>query len=94
MNTEKAAMYMTRQIALDASKDSSFHSELFQSMLKYICGDWGDLCEEDKAMNEEAIKLGGRTLAAYTTSKGKIYIITDDTKAVPQITTVLYANEY
>ena len=91
---ENMAMYMTRQIAMDASKDTKFHGELFQSMLKYISKDWGELCDEDKAMNENAIANGGRILAAYQTSKGKVYIITDDTKAVPQTTTVLYANEY
>lgn len=88
------AMYMTRQIAMDASSDTKFHSELLTVVLRYTENDWGDLCEEDQTVNREAIKYGGRILGAYTTSKGKIYIITDDTKAEPKITTVLYANEY
>ena len=94
METKKAGMFMTRQIASDASKDEAFHTELFNCTLRYFNRDWGDLCKEDKSMNEKALKNGGRLLAAYLTSKGKIYIITDDTKAMPQTTTLLYANEY
>ena len=87
-------MYMTKQIAYDASKDTKYHSELLNAMLRYINDDWGDLCEDDKAMNKEASKNGGRILAAYNTSRGKIYIITDGVKSITPTTTVLYANEY
>lgn len=87
-------MYMTRQIAIDASRDTKFHSELLNAMLRYINDDWGDLCEDDKAMNKEASENGGRILAAYSTSRGKIYIITDDVKSINPTTNVLYANEY
>ena len=75
-------MYMTRQIAIDASRDTKFHSELLNAMLRYINDDWGDLCEGDKAMNKEASENGGRILAAHSTSRGKIYIITDDVKSI------------
>ena len=50
------------------------------------------MCEEDKQMNDEAIKSGNdRILAAYETSKGNIYIITEHDRSA---TTILFADEY
>jgi hypothetical protein len=40
--------------------------------------DWGDLCDEDKALNDAALVDGSRLLSAYTTLKGvKLWIITE-----------------
>lgn len=59
---------------------------------RHVNGDFGDLCEEDKQMNLEAIKSGDdRILSAYETEDGKIYVITEWDRSV---TTVLYADEY
>ena len=61
-------------------------------MIRYKNQDWGNLCEEDKKLNDEAIKTGnGRILAAYETSKGKIYIITESDISA---TTILFSEEY
>lgn len=50
------------------------------------------MCEEDKQMNDEAVRSGNnRILASYETSKGKIYIITEHDRSA---TTILFANEY
>ncbi|WP_435017970.1 hypothetical protein TA3x_005593 [Tundrisphaera sp. TA3] len=41
-------------------------------------GDWGDLDEEDRSLNDEALIDGGRILSAYTTRTGeRIWIITE-----------------
>lgn len=59
---------------------------------RHVCGDFGDLCEEDKQMNLEAIKNGDdRILSSYNTDFGKIYVITEHDRSA---TTVLYADEY
>ena len=50
--------------------------------------------KEDCQLNEQAKKEGGRILGAYNTQRGRVYIITDDALANPQVTTVLYADEY
>lgn len=87
-------LYMTRQIAYDIEKDTKLQAEIMKCTLRYFKNDWGNLCDYDKELNEKAIKYGGRILATYQTVKGKIYIITDETKAKIQTTTILYANEY
>jgi hypothetical protein len=54
--------------------------------------DWGDLCEEDRAANENALECGHRILSRYLLTDGKIiYTITEADRS---ITTVLFASEY
>ncbi len=83
---------MTRGIADAMKEDDDFAKEVHKAFWKYLMGDWGDLCEEDKAMNNRALELGKiRLLAAYNTSKGKIYIITEADRSA---TTILFSEEY
>ncbi len=58
---------------------------------RHVTGDWGDLCDEDKAMNDEAVELGNRILSAYDTPNGKLWIITEADRSV---TTFLLPSEY
>ncbi|VGO19605.1 hypothetical protein [Pontiella sulfatireligans] len=45
---------------------------------RHVTGDWGDLCEEDKQANVEAIEQGLRILSAYKLPDGtRIWIITE-----------------
>jgi len=55
-------------------------------------GDWGDVCQEDKAENELSLKHGFRLLSAYTLPGGqKIWIITEADRSS---TTILCPEEY
>ncbi len=59
---------------------------------RHRTGDWGDLDEEDKKTNEEALQRGGRLFSAYGTNAGeRIYIITEWNRSV---TTLLLPSEY
>ena len=61
-------------------------------LTRHAQGDWGDLCEEDKEANEEALLEGLRLLSSYRTNNGtKIWIITEDNRSA---TTVLLPQEY
>ena len=45
---------------------------------RHHCGDWGELDDEDKETNEEALEHGMRLLSCYQVGGGKrIYIITE-----------------
>ena len=45
---------------------------------RHITGDWGDLDDEDKRLNDEALKDGSRLLSAYTLKSGaRIWVITE-----------------
>jgi hypothetical protein len=59
---------------------------------RHHCGDWGDLCEEDKQANETALIHSTRLLSCYQVGGGKrIYIITEWDRS---LTTVLLPEEY
>lgn len=44
---------------------------------RHCTGDFGDLCEEDKDANNEAIWNGERILSSYKIGDEKIWIITE-----------------
>lgn len=54
--------------------------------------DWGDLCEEDKKENDDAVKNGNRIMSSYSiTPIDKIWIITEHDRSV---TTLLCPEDY
>jgi hypothetical protein len=56
------------------------------------CGDWGDLGNEDKQSNEEALEEGFRILSCYQVGNGRrIYIITEADRSS---TCILLPEEY
>ena len=59
---------------------------------KHVAGDWGDCCEEDRQVNNDALKHGDRILSVYTTLKSvRIWIITERDRSA---TTILLPDEY
>jgi hypothetical protein len=59
---------------------------------RHAVGDWGDLCDEDKTANDEALADDLRILSAYKLKDGtKIWVITECDRSV---TTVLLPSEY
>ncbi len=66
--------------------------DLASYMHRHHCGDWGDLCDEDKQANEEALELGLRILSHYKLGGGRrIYIITEADRSS---TCILLPEEY
>jgi hypothetical protein len=64
---------------------------LLQVLHRHHCGDWGDLGEDDKQANEEALKCDERILSRYNLECGSFYIITEADRSV---TTVMSVEEY
>ena len=67
--------------------------DLSKYLRRHHCGDWGDeLCAEDKAANEQALKDGSRLLSCYRTPAGdRLYIITEWNRSM---TTIMLPSEY
>lgn len=54
------------------------HLVNFMGLLhRHSHGDWGDMCEEDKQRNTEALQTGERIFSSYDQKGGKIWIITE-----------------
>lgn len=67
-----------------------------QSPIDFLCrhvrGDYGDLCAEDKQLNNLALTNGGRVLSSYKTLMGaKLWIITEADRSA---TTLLIPQDY
>jgi hypothetical protein len=84
----------TRGVANRCAMDAHFAQKVEESILRHAVCDWGDLCDEDKQVNKEALQEGGRLLSAYYIDDAKaekIWIITEWDRSV---TTVLFPDEY
>jgi hypothetical protein len=81
--------------ALDALQDAGQQSHEF--LIRHVTGDWGDLDDEDKRLNDSAVTDGSRILSAYQTRKGeRIWIITEaaDDQGHRSSSTLLLPREY
>lgn len=66
--------------------------ELSCGLQRHMRGDWGDICQEDKHHNNQALIDGERLLSVYHTPDGvKFWIITEADRSA---TTVLLPEEY
>ena len=65
--------------------------DLLAYLQRHLRGDWGELCDEDKAENDFSLKNGFRLMSAYPTPCGKLWIITEADRSV---TTFLLPEEY
>ena len=76
--------------AMDALQESQQPPSEF--LVRHIQGDWGELCEEDKQANEDALKEDLRILSSYRTNLGvKIWVITEADRSA---TTLLLPSDY
>lgn len=61
-------------------------------LARHAAGDWGDLDEEDREANEEALRCDLRLLSSYRLVGGEtVWIITERDRSV---TTILTPDEY
>jgi hypothetical protein len=66
--------------------------EVLSGIARHAREDWGDICEEDRGLNEQSLMDGTRILSVYHTKAGdKVFIITEADRSS---TTVMLAEEY
>lgn len=71
--------------------------ELGECLKRHHNCDWGDICEEDKGVNERSLKNGSRLLSVYKFEDGRVlWIITEakDDQGKRACTTLLLPDEY
>jgi hypothetical protein len=82
----------TRRVADLLADNKQFARDVTIALGKYTNCNWGIICKEDAAMNDDAVKSSNdRIFAKYETSEGAIYIITEWDRSV---TTILFPDEY
>lgn len=62
------------------------------ALARHASGDWGDLDEHDRAVNEDALRSEDRVFSVYRDQSGtRFYVITEPDR---RVTTVLLPEEY
>ena len=73
---------------------------------RHVCGDWGDLCTEDRMANETAVEFGSRIFSSYKLTRhdghqqveATVWCVTEATDGTiggpRECTTFLLPNEY
>ena len=81
-------VYFTRGVLDQLSNSAAVPAAL----ARHAVGDWGDVCEEDKQLNDAALRDGTRLLSAYRAENGaRFWVITEADRST---TTVLLPDEY
>jgi len=81
--------------ALKAVEESGQSAGFF--LEKHMSGDWGEVNDEDKQLNDQALVDGSRLLSAYKTLKGeRLWVITEatDDQGRRAATTIIRPDEY
>jgi len=66
--------------------------DVMLALQRHQSGDWGDVDDHDRQMNEAALRDGDRLFSIYNSVRGqKFYIITEWNRSV---TTVLLPEDY
>jgi len=88
---EMGQLVATRGIVDAVDNDPGLATFIGASLGRYQRCDWGEMCQEDKDMNDLSLSGGGRIFAAYENEVYKVWIITEADRSV---TTVLFPDEY
>ena len=72
-------------LLMDAGHDA------FEYLARHATGDWGELCEHDRRVNEISLRQGWRILSSYPIGELRVWIITEADRSV---TTILLPEEY
>jgi hypothetical protein len=87
------SLFPLGQTVITANAQGRLHSEDVQACLgRHASGDWGELCDEDRAENERSLRQSGRLFSVYHDRNAvKFYIITECDRSV---TTTLLPEDY
>lgn len=95
---------ITRGLNDDIAENEQLAKDVYDAYRRFKAGEWGDTCDEDKQLNDEALAGNGdRIVAKYNTCTKPIFIINSDepydtaedgSVITKRGTTLLYCDEY
>jgi hypothetical protein len=87
-----AVFRLGRIVATPNALQSITQDDLLVGIQRHQAGDWGNLSEDDRAANDQALVKGTRILSAYNAANGtRFWIITEADRSA---TTVLLPEDY
>lgn len=88
----KAKFGLGKIVATPGVLEIADELEMKAGLLRFVTGDWGECCEDDKAENEAALREGRRLMGVYQTIAGETFwIITEWDRSA---TTILLPDDY
>lgn len=91
----KAKLYQTAALACEVKQNMAFSTQVLASISRFYRQDWGEISEEDKAVNADALRYKNFILGAYETYKGRIFVTAESTdKLEYDIITVMFTSDY
>jgi hypothetical protein len=103
VNVHSARTVATRAVHLWAEDEPARLAWIAGCLARHLAGDWGDLDNHDRAVNDDAVRGNqGRLLSAYqvpplharTTTETHLWVITDDLEDPDAATTILWPSDY
>lgn len=92
LTTLTPAKFPLGQIVITTNAHENLSPEdIAEGLGRHSCGDWGNVCSEDAARNDQALIDDGRLLSAYGEGRGRFWIITEWDRSV---TTILMPEDY
>lgn len=88
-----SVLFQLGRLLITARANSDLEAaEVREALRRHQLGDWGELCEEDRAENDASVIEGRRLFSAYTARDGtKFWVITEADRSS---TTVLLPDDY
>lgn len=66
--------------------------ELINAFFRHLRCDWGDTCDHDRKLNDQALSSGDRLFSVYHSTEGrKFWVITESDRSA---TTILLPEDY
>jgi len=92
MRFHPGQLVMTRGVNDLMADNEKFAAHVYLSLKRHLAGDWGEVCKEDRAANESALRDGDRLFSVYKkVGLPDIWVITEWDRSV---TTTLFPEEY
>ncbi len=83
-------VYVTEGVVVSFPNNDDVNN-LAQIITRHQEGDWGDTCNDDKKLNEAALKNGGRIVSKYKYKEEELFVITEADRS---LTTMMLTGEY
>ena len=88
---EMGRIYLTKTVFDRISANEFLTRFVIRSLRRFAEADWGEMDEEDKETNNNALETGSRLFGSYECAHAKIWIITEADRSC---TTILFPSEY